>query len=140
MSGPRHRLVARFTAQTATAVYCPACGWRGRDEDPASGLIANACASCPECGETVEYQYDEGDRCRGCGKLAAWHPVRDEHGRYCSRVCQLQAEYARTLAAREASPVARPDAQPAGLTTASRAGRKGAGACPAVRDGDGGGT
>lgn len=101
MTGPRHRFVPRLSSRTATAIYCAECGWRGRDEDPASGLISAGQVPCPrsDCDGTVEYQYDEGVRCGGCRKLAGWHPVTDEHGAYCSRTCQLQAEYARSLEA-----------------------------------------
>lgn len=97
------RLVDRLDGQTAVALICPSCNWHGRDEDPASGEVSAGVTPCPRCGEAVEYEYDEGERCGGCRVLARELPVTDEHGSYCSRVCLLQAEYARELEARRAS-------------------------------------
>lgn len=88
-----------FTAEQATAIYCVRCGWRGVQKNPADGLICDV-GSCPSCNLlTLDYCYEEGVECGGCGKLAVDHPLDDAGGQYCSRVCQLQAEYRRKLGA-----------------------------------------
>jgi hypothetical protein len=90
-------IVERLDPNTATAIYCDKCGWEGQQDDPSEGYIGDV-GSCPKCAEwgTLDYCYEEGDKC-ACGRLAIELPVKDEHGRYCSRAHQLQAEYAREL-------------------------------------------
>jgi hypothetical protein len=90
-------IVERLDPTTATAVYCDACDWTGSQRDPEGGYVGDT-ESCPNCGAllSLDYCYEEGDKC-ACGRLAIELPVKDEHGRYCSRAHQLQAEYARGL-------------------------------------------
>lgn len=48
-----------------------------------------------DCGGQIVMKYDQGDRCKGCGKLDYSMPLAG----CCSRKCQLQAEYAASLEA-----------------------------------------
>lgn len=101
MGGSKSRwpvIVESLNVETATAIYCASCGWTGTHEDPSEGPISDV-GSCPECklSGTLDYCYEPGERCV-CGKLAIDLPYRDDYGRYCSRPCLLQAEYARGLA------------------------------------------
>jgi hypothetical protein len=90
--------VRQLDASTATAVCCDSCDWLGDDDDPCDGLVANGLVPCPKCGSgTVEYTYDVGEACAGCGVLMIDLPVRDVHGSYCGRPCMFQAEWARSL-------------------------------------------
>lgn len=95
---PDHKLVEGLDRDTADRIACSDCGWRGRDSDPGDGLVGAGMMTCPKCGVgNVDYEYHEGVRCVGCNTLDYVQPLRDDHGRYCSRLCQLQAEYARSL-------------------------------------------
>lgn len=92
------KLVARLNAENATTIVCDSCDWRGDDDDPCDGLVANGLVPCPKCGSgRVEYEFEPGEVCGGCKTLALHHPIEDNHGRYCSRPCMLQAEWARAL-------------------------------------------
>jgi len=87
-----------LTAEQACAIYCTSCGWVGKQDDPSEGPIQEV-GSCPACPLvlTLDYCYEPGVGCAGCGKVDLDMPLRDELGSYCSRVCQLQAEYKRSL-------------------------------------------
>lgn len=90
-------IVERLDPSTATAIYCDQCDWTGQQDDPEKGYIGDY-GVCPKCDQwgSLDYCYEEGDRCP-CGRLALELPVADEHGRYCNRAHQLQAEYQRVL-------------------------------------------
>lgn len=90
-------VVETLDAVTAIAIYCEACGWKGKQPDPSDGPI-NDVGACPRCDlMTLDYCYVEGERCSGCGALGINLPLTDQHGHYCTRACLLQAEYARSL-------------------------------------------
>lgn len=91
-------LVEALSKEQAFALACDDCEhtWRAANVDDYIGFIDFG--RCPECeSPTVLPQFEPGERCGACRAMAIEHPVEDEHGRYCSRVCMLQAEHARTL-------------------------------------------
>lgn len=89
-------LVERLDPKTATKFYCESCGKTGEQADPSDGYIMDV-ASC-SCGGTLDYCYWEGVN---CGKLDYDMPIKGpDYTHFCSRACQLQAEYARELARR----------------------------------------
>lgn len=96
-------LVERFDSRTATAAVCERCHqeitWDPAEGDPYDLCITHqvpkTAGGTDFCGGQIVMKYDEGQRCKGCGKLDFSMPTPDG---CCSRVCSLQAEYAANLA------------------------------------------
>lgn len=101
--------VARYEGASAFVIVCESCGTEatiGPDALTSDGSYAcprnwdapivrwdeRHKLPCPD-GHAV-HKYQEADPCPGCGKLG-WWDVGDDNA--CSRRCQLQAEYARSL-------------------------------------------
>lgn len=101
--------VERLAPDQAVAIYCASCGWTGKQDSPENGAIYDV-ATCEKCGMfTLDYCYEEATRCGSCKEWIEDYVARalmDDDGSYCSRRCQFQAEYARTLstAKSEATP------------------------------------
>ncbi len=100
MSGDRYPiLVERLASKQALLIVCVSC--RAEAYVNAEDIRNDENYGCAGCGASAVYKYAEADdKCPNCGKLGFFSPVL-EH--CCSRVCQLQAEYARTLSARRAA-------------------------------------
>jgi hypothetical protein len=99
-------LVERYRGEQSMTIVCEDChAERVIDADDISNEGDYICprdtyGQPTVCGGFAVMKYQEADSCPNCGKLGFW----DEHpGQCCSRVCQLQAEYAKELAARKAS-------------------------------------
>jgi hypothetical protein len=99
-------LIERFTGNQSVIVVCEKCHAEFDDWDPGEGDPYDLCskhgnATLGECGGQLVFKYLEGETCDGCGKLEFSMPLHTQaHGRRvraCSRVCQLQAEYAASL-------------------------------------------
>lgn len=95
-------LVERWDkAHPSDDAVCTRCGHTFK-WDPADGDPDDLCSThgnptvAGDCGGPIVMKYDEGVRCKGCGKLDYSFML----GGCCSRKCQLQAEYAATLKAR----------------------------------------
>ena len=90
--------VERLGSTNAGMLACGKCG-TSRQADLDEIGLSEGLGSCPrDCGGWLEWAYQEGDKCPGCGKLG-WWDGRQTNGA-CSRLCQLQAEYAESLKAR----------------------------------------
>jgi hypothetical protein len=89
---PEPILVKRYIGDQSAILRCD-CGheWVETDAD-------NLCCDwhvCPACGSTeAQFKYIEADPCKNCGTLG-FH--EEALGYCCSRVCMLQAEYAKSL-------------------------------------------
>lgn len=100
-------LVKRFTGQQSLTIVCEAC--HTEDVIGEEDILNEGIYLCPldsygkptVCGGFAIYKYDEGDECPGCRTLGFYDP--NALGGCCSRVCQLQAEYAAELKARRAA-------------------------------------
>lgn len=91
-------LVERYAGNQAVTIVCESCNATAVID--AADLRSDPLYACPAgCGGHATHKYEEADRCPGCGKLGFYERVL---GGCCSRVCQLQAEYARELEARRA--------------------------------------
>jgi hypothetical protein len=87
-------LVERFDDKhPADLAVCTGCD-RTSVVDPGDGDPYDLCMRCGSCGEQVVMKYDEAPACKNCNKLGWWEETT---GYCCSRVCQLQAEYASSL-------------------------------------------
>ena len=92
-------LVEKLTPEQALRIVCQRCG--AEEEIGEDEILNDAVYACPKnCGGAAIYKYEWADKCPGCGKLGFYEKVLDG---CCSRVCQLQAEYAKELAARKAN-------------------------------------
>jgi len=102
-------MVERFTGDQALMLACYAGEghppWRAKDpEDFIEQLMAfGRCPTCntPQIGEA----YVQADVCANCGTKQIGMPL----GRYCSRKCELQHEYAKSLNADRAGVAAVPE-------------------------------
>jgi hypothetical protein len=90
-------LVERFEGSQALTIVCEKCAAEAVI-DP-NDLSNEGLYNCPQnCGGLAVMKFDEGDRCKGCGKLGYWHgPFTTPIDGCCSRRCKLQAEYAESL-------------------------------------------
>jgi len=85
-----------FTGEACTTLACEKCGVT-RQADPDEIGMTDGLGACPNrCGGYMTWAFDAADRCGGCGQLG-WFPSTLNH--CCSRVCMLQAEYAKRLEA-----------------------------------------
>lgn len=93
-------LIADWTGKQAMTIVCESCHAEAviTDDD----LQNEGLYSCPKhCGGLAVYKYEQADKCGGCGKLGFYDSKINDG--CCSRVCQLQAEYAKDLATRKAT-------------------------------------
>ena len=99
-------LVERYTGNQSLTIICERCGSEDvispdeiLNEDlyecPADTEIGRQASTARRCHGTASMKYAEADRCHGCRRLGFW----DHLDGCCSRRCQLQAEYARSLEA-----------------------------------------
>lgn len=86
-------LVERYNGKQGITIVCERChAERVIDADE---LNNEDLYDCPvQCGGSACMKYAEADKCPSCGKLGFWHGTL---GGCCSRVCMLQAEYAKAL-------------------------------------------
>jgi hypothetical protein len=89
--------VKRLTKEQALCIVCEQCHWQ-TDIGP-EDIRNDENYGCPKCKGPAVYKYVEADfECPACGRL---HFERTPYGDgSCSRVCHLQAEYLKELAAR----------------------------------------
>lgn len=101
-------IVARYTTDQALTIICDRCHAEavihpddllneGLYECPADTELSRAASTAQRCRGSAFMKYEEGDPCKGCGRLGFWDRKLDG---CCSRRCQLQAEYAAALKAR----------------------------------------
>lgn len=94
-------LVADWTGAQAMTIVCESCHAERVLEDDGA-LLSEGMYPCPRgCGGWATYKYEQADKCGGCGKLGFYDSKINDG--CCSRVCQLQAEYAKDLATRKAT-------------------------------------
>jgi hypothetical protein len=94
-------LVARLTSAQASALGCARCGFeRQATEDEIGAADPGWSCEIDGCDGRLEWVYMEADACANCGKLGYWPEGLKG---CCSRVCQLQREYAKELEARRGS-------------------------------------
>lgn len=101
MSGDRYPiLVERLTGKRALLIACLSCD--AETTIGAEDIRNDMNYSCPKgCGGWAVYKYAEADKCPNCDRLG-WYSGNGLED-CCSRPCQLQAEYAKSLAARAAA-------------------------------------
>lgn len=98
--------VERYAGNQALTIVCERCGAEDvispdeiLNEDlyecPADTERSRRASTEPRCRGYAVMKYAEADRCPGCRRLGFWNARLDG---CCSRRCQLQAEYAKTLA------------------------------------------
>lgn len=87
-------LVENYKEDQAAKVVCASCHLELTYWDPSEGDPYDLCLSCDSCGGGLRYKYQQADRCPGCATLGFYEKTLDY---CCSRVCQLQSEYAATL-------------------------------------------
>jgi hypothetical protein len=89
-------LIEHYTGKQSMTIVCKDCHTeRVLSPDDLSNEGIYHCAACDAWNAT--YKYEEADKCPNCGTLGFYEAVLDY---CCSRVCQLQTEYARDLKAR----------------------------------------
>lgn len=99
-------LVERYRGNQALTIVCERCGAEDvinpdkiLNEDfyecPADAELGRRVSTAPRCRGSAAMKYVEADRCPGCRRLGFWEGLDG----CCSRRCQLQAEYARSLEA-----------------------------------------
>lgn len=70
--------------------------------DAGEGDPYDLCIKHKVCGGQIVFKYDSGDKCDNCGKLDYRMPLSVGRGRYCSRRCALQVEWAKQIGATNA--------------------------------------
>ncbi len=90
-------LVERFTRKQALTLACRCCGTTVMADDAESFIatVDYGGSSCVACGSLRFIPaYEEAVRCNACRRLGHWPKTL---GYCCSRICELQAEYAQQL-------------------------------------------
>lgn len=95
-------LVRNFpTPDSALTIVCETC--HAEEVISPDDLLNEGLYTCPRgisaCDGTAIMKYEPADQCPGCKKLGFFGGMNDPLDGCCSRVCMLQAEYAKTLGA-----------------------------------------
>lgn len=88
--------VERFKGDQSMQIACEHC--HADKTLTVDELLNEGLYPCPaDCGGTAVYKYEETPRCPGCLRFVPDLLVAEKLDGCCSRVCQLQAEYAESL-------------------------------------------
>ena len=89
-------LVREFKGMQSLTIVCETC--HAEEVISPDDILNEGLYACPAgitaCGGTAVMKYEQADPCPGCAKLGFWS---ERLGFCCSRVCQLQSEYAAAL-------------------------------------------
>ena len=89
--------VAKLDGKKATTLVCEGCGFTRQAKESEFYSEPECFVKCEKCGEGMPWKYAQADQCPACKRLGWWHTAYDDNA--CSRVCHLQLEYAKELAA-----------------------------------------
>jgi hypothetical protein len=90
-------LVERLNSDQALVIVCERCHWE--TEIGPEDIRNEMNYTCSRCRGPAVYKFEEAERCPNCGEMGHYSKALNY---CCSRVCMLQAEYAKELEASRA--------------------------------------